>query len=256
MVQSPRLFLHSGRPIREPYVRATALAGFAEAVRASGGDPAAWAAEVGLAVEALERFDGLVSFARVYHLMDIAAERLGRPALGVEIAVDLADNFAVSGPLVHLASAVETFGDWIDAVLSYWRLHSNAAAFARLDDFGGDRVLLRLNFLYPERAPPRQYSERLLAFLILAMRRVSPEVQERDTIIRFQHEAPADLDYYRRAYQTGLEFSAEHTEIDLPRRYLDYKVNGDLKTLTFLDKSPCSSGSEPKPLTPPSESKH
>ncbi|MDE2362464.1 MAG: AraC family transcriptional regulator ligand-binding domain-containing protein [Hyphomicrobiales bacterium] len=226
----PATLMSSRIEAREPYIRATAMGGFSEAVRAAGGDPRKFVEKVGLPPECLHDFDGLISLPRYCRMLEMAADELDRPSLALEIVcVSAQEGISRLGALIHLAHFVETLGEWIEAGLGYWRIHCNGASLQLIDDAEQDVVYLRCFYPYFE-TEPRQFTERLQAMMFEFVRRVSG-ISERCAIARFRHDAPADLSYHRRVFEGGVEFNARYNEIVLPRRYLNYKAKGNLTLL-------------------------
>lgn len=228
MIHRPRAIGADGR---EPYLRASSLVGFADAVRRFGGDPVALTAEVGFPPSVLTDFDGLVSFTRYCRLLELTAERLDRPTFGLDWAATSHDRYAVAGPLLHLAHFVEDFDEWIESGLSFWRLHCNGIQL-RVIRTEPDVVAFRCFYPYSE-TPPRQFTERTLGLILLLTRRVMG-IEERVTIIRFQHAAPPDTTVYETLLERRVEFGAEHNELVLPVSFLARRAKGRLKFLKPL----------------------
>lgn len=215
--------------IDDGYIRATALIGFQELVDEAGTDTSlAMLRDAGISDTAFADVDSLISYRKMGFLMEIAAQRLARPTLGLEWTLRTPAHFPNLGPLALLANFTTTLQEWIDTALVYWKFHTNAFTMQQLEDPANGLAVFRYR---PDSValPTRQLTEHVLGNVCSLTRQVTGFVELDPTVIRFQHSKPSDTSVHDRVFRCPIEFNAEHDEIVFDPRYLQYKTNGNMK---------------------------
>lgn len=212
------------------YIRGSALAGFAELVRAAGGDPAALLEKAGLSSEASAQQDELVSWTRLCLLLELAAETVDRPSLGLEWALSVPDHFPNVGPTLLLANFAGTFQEWIEASISYWRHHTNAFALQLVDAGPGHDAVFRLVLLSPA-LPMRQQAEYMLGNACRMARAMGGLKHRSPALVRFRHPKPADTSLHEAIFGCPVAFGASHDDIVFDRRLLAHPLRGTAGSL-------------------------
>lgn len=215
------------------YIRAYCLAGFAELAESHGGDIASLMKHAGLADGALNDPDALISWDKVSWLMEIAADKLNRPSFGLEWAMSVPDHFPNLGPTILIAQFVEDGRQWIEAVMRYWRNHTNAFTLHLLDDGVSEHIIYRYEF-DSAALPSRQQVECCFGTATRLSRVVGSAPDENPVLVRFKHSRPADTSLHDKLFRCPIEFDAPQDEFVLERRLLDFPVHGSLKNFKWL----------------------
>jgi AraC-like DNA-binding protein len=109
------------------YFRSASLRGFRTVVAEAGGDADVLVAGVGLAPDILDQDDLLVDGVRSAALLEIAAERLACPDLGLRMARQ--QSLSVLGALSIALASSPTLGATLPIVNRYLFVHSSFASF-------------------------------------------------------------------------------------------------------------------------------
>jgi AraC-like DNA-binding protein len=216
----------------DAYCRATVLIGFVEVVREFGGDGVNLLDEVGIDRAALREVDLLISYRRYALLLELAAQRLARPSFALEWAQRFPEDYPSLGPLALLASYVNSIEEWLDTGLKYWRYHTDAFTLRRLVDEAGHSVLRYHAGSFA--LPGRQLAELNLAVLLLLGRRVTGHDDIRPSVVRFQHNRPADTNLHEEIFRCPIEFDADHTEAVIDPKFLAYSTSGNRRPFKTL----------------------
>ena len=192
------------------YIRAAALSGFDRLVIAKGGDPLAILRDVGIDPDVMDTPDMLIPFARKSALLELAARRLGAASLGLEWAQAVPVDFPHGGPMLLLAEAVETFGEWLERTVHYWHLQINAVVpqivhYDTLDAAG-------LRIAQNGQAASRQHAEYILGRIVRSARAILGDGVD-PVQVSFRHARPADTALHDLIFRCRLEFDAGHDEI-------------------------------------------
>lgn len=210
-----------------PYIRSSALIGLREL---AGGDDAVLhmlLRAVGLPEGALEDPDGVIPFSKFSRLLELAAVELDRPSIGIDWVGVTAPDFANLGPLVFLRRFSDTLLDWLTMGLKYWHYHSNACDWRMMEDDDPSYFKLRLVF-YPYAQSTRQVAETAMANLCVLGREGANEPAGTARVVRFQHRRPVSTEAHEALFRCPIEFDSRYDEIVIERKYLDYKIVGDL----------------------------
>ncbi len=212
------------------YIRGSALSGFVELVTAAGGDPAPLLQQALLSTKAPDQPDELVPWVGLCQLLELAAEALDRPAFGIDWALSIPDHFPNAGPTALLAYFSDTFREWIETSICYWRHHTNASMLQLIDDGASNDVVLRLVML-PSALPMRQKTEYMLANTCRMARSMTGMRYRNPSLVRFRHPKPADTTLHEQIFGCPVTFAAPHNDIAFDRRLLDQPPRGGARGL-------------------------
>ncbi|MGN6608311.1 MAG: AraC family transcriptional regulator ligand-binding domain-containing protein [Jatrophihabitans sp.] len=125
-------------------IRSAALRGFRATVAEFGGDADELARRVGLPVEALDRDDLLVDDVAVGAVLEIAAEQLDRPDLG--LVMSRRQDVTMLGPLALAIQNSQTLGDALQCTTRYLFVHSRRLDIAMVPDPYGQRGVIGIRY--------------------------------------------------------------------------------------------------------------
>ncbi len=207
-----------GVALRSSYIRAAVLGGFAELVAGGGGDAAALVSPVGIPEQALRDPDMVISWTALGELMELAAEELQKPSLGLEWLLAAPEPLLNFGAIALIARFTDTVGEWCYHSRNYWHWHTNASRAELLEDEKGDLLTLRVGFsmLVP---PSRHQAEYILGGVCAMLRTLTKEADAGIELIRFRHARPRDLTLHEKIFPCPIEFGSAHDEL-VYRRYL------------------------------------
>lgn len=213
----------SGVATRSAYVRAAMLGGFAELVAGAGGDAARLAARVGLPERALADPDMVISWTAVGDLMELAAQELRKPSLGLEWLQAAPEPLLNFGAIALIARFTETIGEWCFHSRNYWHFHTNASHAELLESDTGEILTLRVAFskLVP---PSRHQVEYILGGVCSLLRALTGTADEGIERIRFRHVRPKDTGLHQRFFPCPVEFGCAHDELVYHRRLHEHPI--------------------------------
>lgn len=202
---------------RSAYVRAAMLGGFAELVSGAGGDAVALAARVGIPERALRDPDMVISWTAVGALMEIAAEELQKPSLGLEWLRAAPEPLLNFGAIALIARFTETIGDWCLHSRNYWHWHTNASHADLFESESSEILTLRVGFskLIP---PSRHQVEYILGGVCVLLRTLTQTADDGIELIRFRHVKPKDTSLHDSLFPCPVEFGSTHDELVYHRR--------------------------------------
>ena len=196
--------------------RSATLSNYADLARASGMDPYALLAEVGLPASCLLEAEQRIPVDKVALLLELTARRSGEEAFGLLLSEQRrASNL---GPLVLLAREEPTLRQALQALARYSHLHTEAI-FVSVEEEAGT-ALIRMEMLAGDTVPTRQGAELSLAVLF-GMLRFFLGDEWRPRTVSFTHGAPKDRQHHRRIFGTRLEFGQAFTGMVCDARDLD-----------------------------------
>ncbi len=206
------------------YVRAWSLIGFDHLVKSKGGNPIEMIEEVGIDPRALDDPDMLIPFAGKGVLLELAARKLGEPALGLEWAMTAPGHFPDTGPVLLLTEGTPTFRDWLKRSMQYWRLQASALTGEQVYYEDLKAVGLQIGRSGPLRILP-QHMENLIGKIVRLTRVVLNE--EVDPLkVSFRHARPRDTTLHDLVFRCPVEFGASRDEIVFERDILHRPVIG------------------------------
>lgn len=215
------------RPTHIPYIRSSSLIG----LKALAGDDELIVQSLlraaRLSPKALDDPDGVIPFMNYSRLMEVAAIELDRPSIGWDWVDVTAPDFANLGPIVFLRRFADTLDDWLNLGLGYWHYHSNACTWHILDDADLSCFKLRLVF-HPYARSTRHIAETAIANICVLGREGANAPDDNAVAVRFQHRRPLSTQPQEALFRCPIEFNARYDEIVIDRKYLGYKIVGDL----------------------------
>ena len=220
-------------PSGEACIRGLALIGFQSLVEQSGGNAVALLDEAGISPSALTEVDRMISFRSIATLLELAAQRLDRPSLGLEWTLRTPDEFPNLGPLIMVGSLVSTYGEWIKAARDYWRFHTNAFTIELRPDEQTGLVAGRYH-ADSFAMPCRQLTEHIMGNVCALSRVVVGRPDENPTLVRFQHARPGDTSLHEAVFRCGVLFDQDHTEFVFDQKFLSCRTRSGLQFLRPL----------------------
>lgn len=208
---------------RAAYVRAAILGGFAELVAEAGGDAAALAARVRLPERALRDPDMVISWTTVAELMELAAQELRKPSLGLEWLRAAPEPLLGFGAVALIARFTPTVGEWCFHSRNYWHHHTNASHADLMESDSGEELTLRVSFsnLIP---PSRHQVEYILGGVCSLLRTLTSTAGDGIDLVRFKHVRPADTSLHDAFFPCPVEFGSAHDEIVYRRCLHDHPI--------------------------------
>jgi AraC-like DNA-binding protein len=205
-------------------VRARALTGFADLVAAHGGDAAALMAGVGLPLAVLDAPEDAVPLARAMVLLEDAAETLGMPDFGLQLAQK--QDINVLGAVALFARHAATLGDALAALAQNLPYHSPGLRMTIDDDPARHgHARLRLAFDPGVELPQRQALE--LSFGVTShFLRITSNDSGAGWILSLRHAAlPGTV--YRRYFSGTVLCGQSADALSFPSRLLDVALAPD-----------------------------
>ncbi|WP_216902047.1 AraC family transcriptional regulator [Nocardia alni] len=132
-------------------IRSAGLRGFRATVAELGGNAEEFAAQAGLPIAALDADDLLVSDRAMATTLEIAAERLQCPDLGLRIATR--QDLGMLGPLALAIRNASTLADALECTSRYLFVHARALSLTLEPDPYGDRSVTALHYGVTEGQP-------------------------------------------------------------------------------------------------------
>lgn len=211
------------------------MIGFVDLVRGMGAEPDPLIADAGLPLASLTDHDMLISYRRHAMLLEIAAQRLGRPSFGLEWARTVAPEFHNLGPLTLLEFFTSTFREWIDLGIRSLAYHTNAFNFRKMPQDTPGHATYRYaadSFVLSS----RQQTEHIFAITCMLARRVTNLPDENPLLVRFSHSGPVDLTLHRDIFGCDIEFDAGVDEFVFSDDLLGAATNGNFRLMQPLVK--------------------
>ncbi len=206
--------------VPDPSIRAAALVGFRELAEGLGGDAEALLSSAGIPPRELASPDNRISYAAMIRLLEDSAEKCDCPDFGLKLSAF--QDINILGPAAMIAMYSETVGECLEAIATYFYVHSSGAAVQMVPRAAGCSDLT-FEVLLPGLHAKRQINElslgigqRLLEML------VSPGF--RSERVQFAHRRPADLRPLKRRFGSNLEFECPVNAISLRNEALAQPV--------------------------------
>lgn len=219
----------------EAYLRSYSMIGYASIVREFGGNPEALVEEAGLPSSSLVDHDMLISYRRHAVLLELSAQRLGRPSFAIDWALAATPEFHNLGPLTLLEFFTSTFREWIELGIRTIAYHTNGFNFVQVPESRPGLTTYRYasdSFVLSS----RQQTEYIMAVTCMLARRVTSLPHENPELVRFSHSQPIDISPHREVFRCDIEFDAGVDEIAFSQSLLDAPTNGNLRIMQPLVK--------------------
>ncbi len=217
----------------EPYIRAVNLLGAEAFFAAQGCDYHALLDEVGIAGNALQELDSLMSFRAFVTLIETGAARSGNPNFGLQLSQSLAPDYLAMGPSILMANFTRNVSEWATKSLRYWSYHTNGFAMKLHAPPDADEAVLRFHF-NALAVPARHFVECTVANTIGIVRTISGEPDENPSRVCFNFRRPNQVSLHEDVFRCPVEFGGENIEVRFSKRYLDFPTKGSLRLLQPL----------------------
>lgn len=191
------------------YFRSASLRGFRAAVAERGGDADAMVASAGLSPDVLDQDDLLVDAVRSAVLLEVAAEQLSCPDLGLRMAAQ--QSLSVLGALSIALASSPTLGDTLPVVNRYLFVHSSFASFELGPDPAGVAGTSALYFRPARPTGPVQPVDLSLGFIhrgITYLNGGGYSLRE----VWLPYSAPTDPETYEQFYKAPVVFDSQVTD--------------------------------------------
>jgi AraC-like DNA-binding protein len=212
----------------EAYVRAVNFLGFEEIITERGGDFRQLLREAGLREDILSDLDALISFRKHIAFCELAARRINLPELGIVFAVRSAPEYPAIAPMMMLSRFAKNLSEFFQLGVRYLSFHTNAYTFLLLTDAETGTAKLRIA-VEIETLPIEILLEAAIGHIAGLARTAAHRPDLNPVAVRFQHRRPADTSLHEALFRCPIEFSAEHTEIEFPKSFLEIPTDGGLR---------------------------
>ncbi|HEY1089865.1 MAG TPA: AraC family transcriptional regulator [Burkholderiaceae bacterium] len=203
-------------------VRARALEGFCETVRAHGGDPFGLLAKAGIARKVLSDPDSTFPMDRLASVMELAGQELGLADFGLQMAEH--QDISVLGSVALIAQHSATFRDALIGVARYVPYHTPAARLELLVDEQAGVCELCYDLSFSPGTPSRMAMELCYSIAYRFMRLVVSE-DVRGWHINFSHAKGLDAAGYRRYFKCPVRLGQPRNLLRFPAALLDVPID-------------------------------
>lgn len=208
-----------------PMIRVASLRGFGPLVHELGGDSDALFARFGIPRQLLESDDGLVSITAHDRMLDVAAEQLGCPDLGLRLAER--QDLSILGPLAVAIESSSTVAEALDCVSRFLFVHSPALRVDVRPDPRGRRGVIALT--YRKDLRESLYSPQAMELGLGLFYRVSVLLVGGPTGLRsveLPHAPVSPVQRYLDFFGSDVRFAAAAGALCVERRVLDERFAG------------------------------
>lgn len=197
-------------------IRATALLGFDRLVNELGGEPRQLLRSAGIPSSAFRSPDNRISYGSMIGLLEQAAAQLDCPDFGLRLSAY--QDINILGPAAMIALYSDTVGDCLDAIATFFFVHTQGASVQLVRSDGGESRFC-FEVLIKGLHAKRQINElslgigqRLLEMLI------APGF--RPARVEFTHRRPNDPRPLQRRFGRNLEFDHSVNALSVPNEAL------------------------------------
>ncbi|QFZ18197.1 AraC family transcriptional regulator [Saccharothrix syringae] len=222
-------------------IRSAGLRGFRATVAELGGRAEDYAREAGLPPAALDVDDLLVPDRALTAVLELAAEGLRCPDLGLRVAAR--QDFGMLGPLALAIQNSPTVADALECASRYLFVHARSLSLTLVDDPYGAPDVAALRYGLPVRPVPAQAVDLGLGFLHRSIGFLLGD-RYRLRSVELPHTPAAPLSVYEEFFQAAVHIGREAPMLRLPRALAHEPLpGGDERTwrlaLAFLaEQSP------------------
>lgn len=204
---------------QEYLIRSGSLQGYAELMTSLQGDTHALLKQVNLCIDDLKTHEKLISFNSMQKLLEISADQLHMPHLGLTLSQR--QNIEMLGPLGLLMASCNTIKEAIHTVQRYMSAHSPAENWI-LSEIGNTASITRFEYA-TNTIPLKQVKELALG---ACYRMLTLFIGNQFNAIRLElsHSAISDIKIYRHIFKTDVKFNQDADRIIFDKKYLDYPV--------------------------------
>ncbi|WP_280371544.1 AraC family transcriptional regulator [Nocardia wallacei] len=213
-------------------IRSAGLRGFRATVAELGGDAEEFAAAAGLPIAALDADDLLVADEAMALVLEIAAERLRCPDLGLRIA--RRQDLGMLGPLALAIRSSPTLADALECTSRYLFVHARSLSLTLEPDPYGDRGVTALHYgVRPGLPIPVQGTDLGLGFLHRALWRLADGPYGLRTV-ELPYRPMAARGVYEEFFGAPARFERPAAVLRVPSSLTSMAVAGSDETLRRL----------------------
>ncbi|MGW4769704.1 AraC family transcriptional regulator [Nocardia sp. NPDC004278] len=213
-------------------IRSAGLRGFRATVAELGGNAEEFATAVGLPIAALDADDLLVPDQAVAAALELAAQRLDCPDLGLRIS--RRQDLDMLGPLALAIRNSPTLADVLECCSRYLFLHARSLHLALEPDPYGDRSVIALRYgIQPGLPTPVQGTDLGLAFVHRTFQRL---VDERYGLrsVELPHRPAAPVRVYEEFFGAPVRVERPAAALRIPSRLASLSLSGGDENLHRL----------------------
>lgn len=213
-------------------IRSAGLRGFRATVAELGGNAEEFATAVGLPIAALDADDLLVPDQAVAAALELAAQRLDCPDLGLRIS--RRQDLDMLGPLALAIRNSPTLADVLECCSRYLFLHARSLHLALEPDPYGDRSVIALRYgIQPGLPTPVQGTDLGLAFVHRTFQRL---VDERYGLrsVELPHRPAAPVRVYEEFFGAPVRVERPAAALRIPNRLASLSLSGGDENLHRL----------------------
>ncbi|MET8872757.1 AraC family transcriptional regulator [Nocardia sp. NPDC004604] len=213
-------------------IRSAGLRGFRATVAELGGNAEEFATAVGLPIAALDADDLLVPDQAVAAALELAAQRLDCPDLGLRIS--RRQDLDMLGPLALAIRNSPTLADVLECCSRYLFLHARSLHLALEPDPYGDRSVIALRYgIQPGLPTPVQGTDLGLAFVHRTFQRL---VDERYGLrsVELPHRPAAPIRVYEEFFGAPVRVDRPAAALRIPSRLASLSLSGGDENLHRL----------------------
>ncbi|MBB5915031.1 AraC-like DNA-binding protein [Nocardia transvalensis] len=213
-------------------IRSAGLRGFRATVAELGGDAEEFAVAAGLPIGALDADDLLVSDQAMALVLEIAAERLRCPDLGLRIATR--QDLGMLGPLALAIRSSPTLADALECTSRYLFVHARSLSLTLEPDPYGDRGVTALHYGVRPGVPILvQGTDLGLGFLHRALRRLVDGPYGLRSV-ELPYRPPGSASAYEEFFGAPVRFGRPAAILRVPSSLASRTVAGSDETLRRL----------------------
>lgn len=213
-------------------IRSAGLRGFRATVAELGGNADEFATACGLPIAALDTDDLLVPDHAVGAVLELAAQKLHCPDLGLRMSYR--QDLDMLGPLALAIRNSPTLADVLECSARYLFLHARSLSISLEPDPYGDRGVIALRYGVPPGTPtPVQGTDLGLAFVHRTIRRlVQGRYGLRSVELPYRPDAP--IDTYENFFGAPVRLGRPAAALRVPRSLMTQPVTGGDENLHRL----------------------
>lgn len=185
-----------------------------------GGDPSLINEYLGQNLPLAEQRIGYFPGQNICCAYEHAADILDDPYLGLKFGLIERDDFANTGPMVFLLNNAIDIRQAVDMGIRYHALHTNGIHYAYEEDIE-NKVLTGVFTFHPTSGAHRQLLEHVMTLIAVMGRTFIPDFEIKQ--VTFQHRAPENLTWYKKAFQAPAFFNAPRNTMLFDLKFLNMK---------------------------------
>ena len=195
-----------------PLAAAKFLRALLDSARKVGVDPDAVMASLDVTRDVIDDPAGWIDASVMARAWELVPRLASDPVFGLHAAEDM--PLGVYGPLELAVIASATVEAALTRVERYYRLLGSMTDL-RVSRASDGAITVRATPVSPAAHGLRHYYEHMLALLVVRLRAIVVDLNERMIVVTFAHAAPADTSEHRRLLGPNVRFGAAHNEITL-----------------------------------------